>query len=227
MPYPPTLLFDLDGTLVDTAPDLVASLNAALVNEGLQPMPAAQVRALVGAGARALIERALDVQKQPQSSDLIERMLRFFLDYYAAHIADESVVFPGVVEALEAARAQGIKLAVCTNKPEHLAVLLLDQLGLVPFFAAICGGDTFPARKPAALHVVGTIERAGGDPARALLVGDSEVDVQAARAAGIPVIAVDFGYSGAPASALGADRVISDFTQLISQAGELISLESF
>jgi phosphoglycolate phosphatase len=211
---PPTLVFDLDGTLVDTATDLVATLNVILEREGFNPVAFGEARAMVGHGARLLIERGLAANGATLSKGTVDRLFDEYIDYYAAHIADTSRPFPGVVETLEACAADGWLLAVCTNKLEGLSRLLLDALGLSDSFAAICGADTFSARKPDPLALTETILRAGGDLTRAVMVGDSKTDIDTARAARIPVIAVDFGYTSVPVSELGPDVVISHFDQL-------------
>lgn len=210
----PILVFDLDGTLVDTATDLVATLNVVLEQEGLKPVPYDEARSMVGHGARVLIERGLAANNVTRDAADIDRLFDTYIAYYAAHIADTSRPFEGVVAALDHFAAEGWLLAVCTNKLEGLSMLLLDALGLSERFAAICGADTFAARKPDPLALNETIRKAGGDPARAVMVGDSKTDIDTAKAAGIPVVAVDFGYTPVPVTELGPDVVISHFDQL-------------
>lgn len=210
----PILVFDLDGTLVDTATDLVATLNVVLEQEGLKPVPYEEARSMVGHGARVLIERGLAANNVTRDAADIDRLFDTYIAYYAAHIADTSRPFEGVVAALDHFAAEGWLLAVCTNKLEGLSMLLLDALGLSERFAAICGADTFAARKPDPLALNETIRKAGGDPARAVMVGDSKTDIDTAKAAGIPVVAVDFGYTPVPVTELGPDVVISHFDQL-------------
>ena len=210
----PILVFDLDGTLVDTATDLVATLNVILEQEGLTPVPYAEARSMVGHGARVLIERGLAANNVTRDTAAIDRMFDTYIAYYAAHIADTSRPFEGVVAALDQFAAEGWLLAVCTNKLEGLSMLLLDALGLSDRFAAICGADTFAARKPDPLALTETILRAGGDPRRAIMIGDSKTDIDTAKAAGIPVVAVDFGYTPVPVTELGPDMVISHFNEL-------------
>lgn len=209
-----TIAFDLDGTLVDTAPDLVGTLNTVLAEEGLPPLAFDAVRAMVGRGARALLVRGFEAAGHPltreQSAPLVER----FIAVYLARIAQESVPFPGVAEALEALRGAGARLCVCTNKRRDLSVALLDAVGLSGYFDAVVGADTAPAPKPDPRHLLTAIEHAGGDPARALLVGDSETDVAAARNAGVPIIAVSFGYTEIPHAELKADTLIDSFAEL-------------
>ncbi len=210
----PILVFDLDGTLVDTATDLVATLNVVLEQEGLKPVPYDEARSMVGHGARVLIERGLAASNVTRDAADIDRLFDTYIAYYSAHIADTSRPFEGVVAALDHFAAEGWLLAVCTNKLEGLSMLLLDALGLSERFAAICGADTFAARKPDPLALNETIRKAGGDPARAVMVGDSKTDIDTAKAAGIPVVAVDFGYTPVPVTELGPDVVISHFDQL-------------
>lgn len=191
----PILVLDLDGTLVDTASDLVATLNAILGEEGLPPVELRQALTMVGHGARAMLAKAFGEQADEARLDAL---MPRFIDHYAGHLADTSRPFPGAPESLDRFAASGWRLAVCTNKLEGLSRSLLEQLGLADRFAAIAGQDTFAVRKPDPGHLTRTIDLAGGDARRAVMVGDSEVDVKTARAAGIPVVAVTFGYSPFP-----------------------------
>ena len=217
----PTLVFDLDGTLVDTVADLVAALNATLAGEGLQPVATERARPMVGNGARAMLEAAIIAGEGAASAERLDRLTATFIDHYAAHIADHSQPFPGTVASLDRLAAEGWRLAVCTNKLERLSRLLLGKLALADRFAAIAGQDTFGVRKPDPRHLTETIARAGGSIGSALMVGDSGVDVATARAAGIPVIAVSFGYTMVPARELGADTVIDHFDELYHAVGLL------
>jgi phosphoglycolate phosphatase len=210
----PILVFDLDGTLVDTAPDLVDTLNVVLAQEKFPPLPYDVARNLVGGGAKMMIRRGLETEGQPPAEDKVEHMLGTFIDYYAAHIADRSAVFPGVEAALDRFTAQGFRLAVCTNKLHGLAVSLLDRLNLSHRFAVICGQDTYGTQKPDPIVLRRTIADAGGDETRAVMIGDSVTDIRTARAAGVPVVAVDFGYSDPPVIEYAPDRLISHFDQL-------------
>jgi phosphoglycolate phosphatase len=218
----PTVVFDLDGTLVDTAPDLIATLNTILGREGLPPIGFTAARNMVGGGARHLLERGLAAA--PSSlvggetlgwgpADL-DRLCGQFIEHYAAHIADHSRPFPGVEAALDMLVDGGCRLAVCTNKLEWLSLRLLDALGLTHRFAAICGADTFGVQKPDPAILHGTIARAGGRSDAAIMVGDAITDIAVARAAGMPVIAVDFGYSETPVAALAPDRIVGSFERL-------------
>jgi len=208
----PLVVLDLDGTLVDTAPDLVATLNAILAREGLPPVDYEAARNFVGGGARLMVERGFAAAGRVMPAAAIDGFTRDFLEHYAAHIADRSVPFPGVEAALDILAERGYRLAVCTNKIEKLSVRLLDALGLTQRFAAICGADTFGVIKPDPEILRRTIARAEG--AGAVMVGDSLTDIATARAAKIPVIAVDFGYTDTPVAELAPDRIISHFTDL-------------
>jgi phosphoglycolate phosphatase len=222
--HAPTVVFDLDGTLIDTAPDLVDTLNAVFHREGLPPVPFATARNLIGSGARSMIERGLKADGRPLVAVEIDRLVRHFLDYYAAHIADRSRPFPGLEAVLERLASRGCPLAVCTNKLEVLSVALLDALDLSKHFSAICGQDTFGMQKPNPEMLRQTILRAGGRPDRAVMVGDSATDIHTARAAGVPVVAVAFGYTDIPVAELGPDKVIGHFDQLPAAVFDLVDL---
>jgi len=209
-----TVVFDLDGTLVDTAPDLIETLNVVFAREGLPPVAYAEARNLIGGGARRMIESGLQLEGRPMVGNEVERMLADFVAYYAAHIADRSRPFPGLEAALDQLAARGCQFAVCTNKLERLSRLLLDALKLTARFAAICGQDTFGVMKPHPEILYKTILRAGGEAADAIMIGDSGTDVRTARAAQVPVIAVDFGYSEVPIATLQPDRIISSYGEL-------------
>ncbi len=221
MPHP-TIVFDLDGTLVDTAPDLVGTLNAVLTREGYDPLPFAEARAMIGGGVRHMLTRALAREGVAVDPPELDRLYTDFIPHYAAHIADHSQPFPGLAPCLDRLAAQGDRFAVCTNKLEHLSVMLLERLGLAGRFAAICGQDTFGVPKPNPELLRGTIARAGGTLESAVMVGDSPADVAVARAAGVPVIAVDFGYSEIPPPLLKADRVIGHFDELAATVASLL-----
>jgi len=222
----PTIVFDLDGTLIDTAPDLIDTLNAILARHDIAPIAVVEARTMIGAGVKPLLQRALASKGKQLPPEEIDRLFAEYLEIYAAHIADRSRPFPGVERALDSLTAQGCRLAVCTNKLEWLSVKLLKELRLAPRFAAICGQDTFTMRKPDPDMLRLTIARAGGDTGHAVMVGDSMTDVATARAAGVPVIAVDFGYTETPPSELGADRLISHFAELPAAVMELVSVQS-
>jgi phosphoglycolate phosphatase len=215
------VVFDLDGTLVDTAPDLISALNHVLDSEGLPPVPAQSARTMIGAGARKLIERGLEIEGRAMSVADIDRLTRDFIDYYAAHIADASRPFDGLEAALDELQAQGYRFAVCTNKLEWLSKRLLDALGLSPRFSAICGADTFGVAKPDPAILQQTVARAGATLSGAIMVGDAGPDVGVARRAGIPVIGVEFGYTDVPIAELRPDRLIGHFSDLPAAVGSL------
>jgi phosphoglycolate phosphatase len=210
----PTIVFDLDGTLVDTAPDLVATLNIIFGREGLPPLAYDVARNMVGRGARTLIERGLAAEGRTPAAGDVDRLVKDFIAHYSEHIADSSRPFPGLEATLDALAATGCRFAVCTNKLEWLSRRLLDALGLSGRFVAICGADTFGIQKPDPELLRRTIARAAGHPERAVMVGDSISDVAAARGAGVPIIGVDYGYTETPVADLGADRVISALSEL-------------
>jgi phosphoglycolate phosphatase len=218
----PTIIFDLDGTLVDTAPDLIDTLNAILGRHGVPPVASEDARMMIGAGVKPLLQRALASKGLQPSPAEIDAMFAEYLKLYAEHIADRSRPFPGLIGALDTLAAQGCRLAVCTNKLEWLSVRLLDALGLSARFAAVCGQDTFTMRKPDPEMLRLTIRRAGGEPGHAVMVGDSMTDVATAKAARIPVVAVDFGYTETPPHELGADRLISHFDALPQAIRQLV-----
>jgi phosphoglycolate phosphatase len=221
-----TVVFDLDGTLVDTAPDLIGALNFILKREGLPPVPLKSARTLIGAGVRRLLERGLEVDGRQASVDDINRLTDDFIDYYAAHIADASQPFDGLESALDDLDAQGYRFAVCTNKLEGLSKLLLDRLGLSGRFAAICGADTFGVSKPDPAILQQTVARAGGQLSTAVMVGDAGPDIGVARRAGIPVIGVEFGYTEVPIADLKPDRLIGHMSELPAAVEALMLLRN-
>ena len=218
----PTIVYDLDGTLADTAEDLVATLNYLLAREGLAPLPVESAGSLLGAGARALIERGFAASGKTLDRQRIEALFADYLVYYQGHIADRTRLYPGVDKALAAFARAGWRQAVCTNKTESLAKLLVEKLGIAERFAFVCGQDTFGIGKPNPKPLLETIAAAGGANKRAIMVGDSGADIKTARAAAVPVIAVDFGYSEVPVKELGPDRVISHFDDLMAACDALL-----
>jgi phosphoglycolate phosphatase len=210
----PLLVFDLDGTLADTAADLVSTLNALLIREGLAAIPFQDARSMVGAGAKALLQRGLKANDVDVNEARLDQLFADFLAHYEEHIADETVLYPGVTAALERFKAAGWSFAVCTNKIEAPSVLLLTALGLADRFEAICGKDTFSVSKPDGDALLKTIAKAGGDPRRAIMVGDSKTDIETAKNAGVPVVAVNFGYTDLPVETFEPDRVIAHFDEL-------------
>jgi phosphoglycolate phosphatase len=221
-----TVVFDLDGTLVDTAPDLIATLNKVFAREGLPPVPYEFARNMIGGGARRMIERGLQAEGRSVAPAELDQMFKDFIEIYSAHIADHSRPFPGLEAALDQLDVHGARLAVCTNKLERLSTKLLTALGLERRFAAICGQDTFGVQKPDPEILRRTIEQAGGSTDCAVMVGDSANDINTARAAGVSVVAVDFGYSEVPVTELGPDRVISHFDALLGAVLDLARVQS-
>jgi phosphoglycolate phosphatase len=207
-----TVVFDLDGTLADTAPDIAAALNRMLTALGREALPEKTIRSLVGHGARSLVERALAATGGGPEA-LVDRGLPLYLDFYAADVCVGTLPYPGVERALDELAAAGVSLALCTNKVEGLTHQLLAALGWTERFAAVVGGDSLPTRKPDPAMLHEAIARAGGGPAA--YVGDSITDADTARAAEVPFVAVSFGFSDVPATEFGADAVIDQFNDLI------------
>ena len=212
----PTIVFDLDGTLIDTAPDLVDTLNVVFAREGWPPVPYETARNTIGGGAKMMIARGIAAEGIAVAPAKLDQLFADFIAHYTEHLADRSRPFPGLTDALDVLASSGCRFAVCTNKLERLSVLLLKQLKLADRFAAICGQDTFGIQKPDPEVLRRTVTAAGGSLTHAIMIGDSVTDIRTARAAGIPVIAVDFGYSDRPVSEFGPDRIISHFAQLRS-----------
>jgi phosphoglycolate phosphatase len=217
-----TVVFDLDGTLVDTAADLVATLNLILGQEGVAPVALAQARPMIGQGARALLVKGFAAAGAPVAQARLPQLFDRFIDHYRAHIADHSRPFPGAVAALDALTGAGARVAVCTNKPTDLSVALLQALGLADRFAAIVGPDAAPAAKPDPRHLIATVERAGGRPDFAVMVGDSAADAGAARAAAVPLVLVSFGYTEIAARDLEPDILIDHFDALPAACARLL-----
>ena len=218
----PTIVYDLDGTLADTAGDLMGALNAVLTHEGLAPLPVENARSMLGAGGRALLERGFAASGRKLAPLKLEALFGDFLAHYNSHIAEHTRLYPGVEAALNAFAREGWRQAICTNKMEGSAKLLMEKLGVASRFAFICGQDTFGVGKPDPKPLLGTIVAAGGVSDRAIAVGDSVTDIKTARAAGLPVICVDFGYTDVPVSELGPDRVISHFSELGAACASLL-----
>ncbi|MCW0047221.1 HAD-IA family hydrolase [Brevundimonas sp. BT-123] len=206
-----TIAFDLDGTLVDSAPDLIGTLNRMLVEEGLPPVPMESASSLIGSGARALLVHGFEAAGAPVERAKSDELFERFLVDYAAHIADGSQPFEGVVETLERLSERGAILVVATNKRSDLSELLLGKLDLTRHFAAIVGPDRVSARKPSGAHLKEAVVIAGGDPERAIMVGDASPDADAAKDAGMPCILTTFGFTPTPVEDLGGDVLIDAF----------------
>lgn len=205
------VVFDLDGTLVDTAPDLTAALNHMLGQLGREQLPQARVLGMIGRGVRVLIQQGVAATGET-TPEVLEEGLKFFLSYYEAHIADRSRPYEGVETTLDLLAARGVRLAICTNKPEQPTRKLLAALGWTGRFASVIGGDTLPKRKPDPAPLREAIRRVGGGSA--VLVGDSMTDVETAKAAELPCVVVTYGYRDRPAEELGATILIDRFEQL-------------
>ncbi len=216
------IAFDLDGTLADTAPDLVGALNALLAEQDLPALPLATARVMVGRGARALIEQGFAAAGRPLAAEAAPGLVARFIALYRDRIAQETQLFPGTEACLDALAAAGATLVVCTNKRTDLSVALLDALGLTTRFAAVVGADLAPAPKPDARHLLTALAAAGGEAGRALMIGDSASDVGAARAAGVPSVVMRFGYTEIPADDLGGDHVLDGYDELAPLALKLL-----
>jgi phosphoglycolate phosphatase len=206
------LVFDLDGTLVDSAPDLAAALNAALGEIGGRTLSVATVRAMIGDGTPMLVARGLAAAGLPaeRHADRLDR----FLALYEADPIGRTRPYPDVPETLALLRADGHRLAVCTNKPQAASLAVLRGLGLDSFFAAVVGGDVLPVRKPDPRHLLGTLAALGTTAREAVMIGDNENDVAAAKGAGVPVIVMRYGYARVPLAAIGADLQLDAFSEL-------------
>lgn len=214
MTYPfRVILFDLDGTLIDSLPDLAAAVNRLLAEEGRPALPASEVRAMIGDGAATLVERAFAARGGLPGPE-VEPYLKRFLADYEPRSAELTRPWPGVVEVLDDMRAAGLLLGVCTNKPTGATHEVLQALGLDGYFQAVVGGDDTPALKPSPLHVEVTLERLGAAAGEAVMVGDSLNDVLSAKAAGLPVVLLSLGYTRIPVEELGGDVVIDSFAEL-------------
>ena len=218
----PLVVFDLDGTLLDTHADLVESLNHTIAILGLEPVSYDDLTHLVGQAARVMIERACRLRRHPLEGEALPALVERFVAHYAAGMPGHTQPYPGLVAAMDKLKSKGYRLAVCTNKMEKLALGLLEKLDLTGYFDAVTGGDTFEYRKPDARHLTGTIARAGSDISRTVMIGDSVNDIAVARNAAVPSIAVPFGYSDVPVGALGSDHIITHFDELTPELVETL-----
>lgn len=204
------IVFDLDGTLIDSLGDIAAAANRLLALHGRSELTQGQVESLVGEGVNVLVQGAWHLTGPDLPQADMAGMIQSFLDLYLDQAALRTIVFPGVPQMLQALRAKGWRLGICTNKPDAITAKVLADLGLAALVDAVVGGD-FPRRKPDGEHVLETLRRLEADPKRSLFVGDSKTDVTAARAAQIPVACVGFGYSHGPVAQLGADWILDNF----------------
>jgi len=218
-----TIAFDLDGTLVESAPDLIGAVNAILIGEGFKPLAYDEGRPFISRGARWLLQWGLEIAGEQEPAARTAALFGRFISYYSAHIADESLPFPGAIDALKTLKAAGAKLVICTNKPTDLSRSLLTKLDMVGLFAGVVGIDAVTAAKPNAAHLIEAVEAVGGDLARTVMVGDADTDAGAARAAGAPLILVDFGYTEIPAVELAPDILLHHFDDLVDACAALLN----
>tara|TARA_Y100001934_G_scaffold179176_1_gene211966 strand:- start:4033 stop:4737 length:705 start_codon:yes stop_codon:yes gene_type:complete len=211
------VIFDLDGTLVDTLPDLQHALNRVLKEEGLELLETAETRLMIGGGARNLIDLAFQRRLFKANQELIEDSFDRFVEYYRSETTARSNVFPGVIEFLLTLKNKGVGMGICTNKPQDLAEKVLEELEIRHFFGeAVIGGDALASKKPDPAHLLAVIDKAGGIRENSFMIGDSETDVGAARNANIPIVVVDFGYTKLKPEELGADKIISSFFEALA-----------
>jgi phosphoglycolate phosphatase len=216
-----TVIFDLDGTLIDSAADVGAAVNRVLADHGLDPIEGDAQVALMGEGGRVRTRKAFAMRGVELDDAALSARVRDFVRYYAENPLERTRPYPGVPQTLQRLAQAGVRLGVCTNKYEKSARDILLKLGLMPPIEDAAGADSFDVRKPHPGHILNLLARMGADPATALMVGDSIHDVEAAHAAGLPVIVVSWGYTLTPARDLGAERVIDRFAELIDAAGQL------
>ncbi|GHC75893.1 phosphoglycolate phosphatase [Limoniibacter endophyticus] len=210
----PTAVFDLDGTLIHTAPDLLDSLNHCLEAAGMQTASTSEFTRFVGMGVKVMLERAFEAQQKRATPEQFQAMFDQFIGHYSGNMPGKSQPYPGILDALDRLDEAGFDLAICTNKTEALATQLIAGLDLTRRFKILTGGDTFPFRKPDPRHIIETVRKIGNDPERAIMVGDSRADINAAKAAGIPVIAVDFGYTDLHVREFDPSVIISHYNEL-------------
>ncbi len=223
MMFPSAIVFDLDGTLIDSLPDVHAALNRVLVEDGLRALTLNEVRAMVGEGATVTIEKALRATGDHSDCDRVAEVLARYLATYSDRPAEHTVIYPGAISVLDRFLADGVVMGICTNKPGVTTLPVLRALGLDRYFTAVTCGDTVPHRKPDGRHVTLTLEGMGAVAASAVMVGDSETDIVAARNAGVTAIAVTYGYSHSPVDTLGADGLIDNLEALPDMLRTLVS----
>jgi phosphoglycolate phosphatase len=217
-----TIAFDLDGTLVESAPDLIKAVNAILTAEGLKPLDYEQGRPFISRGARWLLQWGLELAGAQEPAARTAALFGRFISYYSAHVADETRPFPGAVQSLEILKTAGARLVVCTNKPTLLSRSLLSQLDMLALFDGVVGLDAVTAAKPDPAHLIEAVEAVGGQLSRTVMVGDADTDAGAARAAGTPLILVDFGYTEIPAVDLAPDVLLHHFDDLVDACTGLL-----
>jgi phosphoglycolate phosphatase len=209
------VLFDLDGTLIDSAPDLHSAANKLLAEENRRPVNLQELTNMIGDGVPKLVERAFEATGDPVPADGLEDLAKRYLEFYEPHCADLTRAFPGTIDCLKALKASGYALAVCTNKPYVATLEILGPLGLSDFFDVIIGGDSLPGiKKPDPRHLLAALDKLGFTPGEAIMIGDNANDVNAAKGAGIPVVVCRFGYTKGPAENLNGDLIIDHFDDL-------------
>ncbi len=210
----PCAIFDLDGTLAHTAPDLIGAVNELMADDGFPPMPVTVAEVTAGFGGKALLRKSFELAERPVDEARIDALYHPFLEVYRRRIADDSHLYDGVLETLDALEAADWLLGICTNKPEALALDLLERLDVLHRFGSMVGADTLPVRKPDPVHLFESIERCGGTRGATIMIGDTDTDLNTARAAGVPCIMTTFGYSSVPVATLKPDAQIDHFSEL-------------
>ena len=219
--WPRAVLFDLDGTLIDSAPDIAAAVNELLARGGRPPLTVAAVTSMIGNGVEKLVERAIAASGDVLDAAALKRQQMAMIDIYARHLTGLTVLLPGVREALDALHGSGVLLGLVTNKPQRFIETVLDHFDMSPLFGVVIGGDAGVAKKPAPDMLLAALEEFGVAQSDAVMVGDSEADADAARAAGISGVIVRGGYTNVPAEQLGANVVIDDMSGLAAALDRL------
>jgi phosphoglycolate phosphatase len=224
-PAPPAaVVFDLDGTLIDSIPDVVGALNRLLAEEARRPLSLDEGRRMVGEGARAMVERGFAATGSRAADHAMADLTRRYIAFYRAAPAADTIIYPGVMAVLDQLCAAGVNMGVCTNKPDEMSRLVLHELDMARYFNSVIGGGALPVQKPDARHLFAVLEEMGADPSAAVYVGDSPVDIETARNANVPVVAVSYGYSRIDPDSLGADVLIDDFHDLPGALADAHSL---
>ena len=226
MSWPQAILFDLDGTLVDSAADMAGALNHVLSEDGFPELSIADVTGMIGGGIPLLIERALIAHGEKPTAERVESIYPRYREAYVPRAVETTCPFPGIVEVLESFRSAGVGLGVCTNKPEDVSHVILDKLGLTPFFGVVIGGDTLPVKKPDPAPVLEGLKRLGCKSADGLMVGDSAADANAAKAAGVRAILVTFGYSQEPIHELPNNGIVDSYSEFPEVVARLASVST-
>lgn len=220
----PTIVFDLDGTLADTAQDLINAVNATTAAHGLDPVPLSVLRQAAGDGLVALVRLSFQHHKRSIEDELLSNLAILSIEEYNRNISVHSTFFPGAISCVEQFVAADWKVAICSNKPENMAKKLVEDLGATNLFGTITGGDSYSVRKPDPQHLLSTIKDIGGVASNAIMIGDTHTDIHTAQNANIPVVAVDFGYSKEHVSTFNPNKVISNFDNLFDISSELLGI---